>query len=84
MKGKSKPLDLFEVLIGPTDEKFAIAQRYEAAWQSYARGEFREAACVFDELRLHDKPSAVLADRCSELTASPPLTWDGGYQLKEK
>ena len=84
VKGKSEPLELFEVLIAPTDQKFAAARRYEEAWQRYARGEFSEAAAVFHELKAHDKPSAVLAERCSELIASPPSAWDGGYQLKEK
>jgi hypothetical protein len=31
-----------------------------------------------------DKPSALMAERCRELTIDPPQNWKGIYQLKDK
>jgi adenylate cyclase len=84
VKGKIKPLEMFEVLIEPTEKKMELVKIYERAWRKYEGGEFAEAAAMLDELKDSDKPSRVLAERCRELIASPPLNWDGGYQFKEK
>ena len=84
VKGKTKPLEMFEVLIEPTQKKLELVKVYESAWRKYEGGEFAEAASMFDELKESDKPSRVLADRCYEMIASPPLNWDGAYQFKEK
>ncbi len=84
VKGKTLPLEIFDALVEPTEQKMALVREYEKAWRMYERGEFAEAAAMFDELKERDKPSGVLAERCHELIASPPSDWDGGYQLKEK
>jgi class 3 adenylate cyclase/CHASE2 domain-containing sensor protein len=84
VKGKIKPLEMFEVLIEPTEKKLALVKVYESAWRKYEGGDFAGAAAMFDELKESDKPSKVLADRCHEMIASPPPDWDGGYQFKEK
>ncbi len=84
VKGKIKPLEMYEVLIAPTEKKLALVKVYETAWRKYEAGQFAEAAALLDELKESDKPSKVLADRCHEMIASPPADWDGGYQFKEK
>jgi len=87
VKGKTNPIEMFDVLIEPTEQKMVLVQGYENAWRKYERGDFAEAASLFDELKECDQPSRVLADRCRELIASPPRppsNWDGGYQFREK
>ncbi len=84
VKGKANPLEMFEVLIAPTQERIANARRYEEAWKIYARGEFAEAFSLFDALKETDRPSQALANRCKELIAHPPAQWDGAYQMSEK
>lgn len=84
VKGKKDPMEMFEVLINPTEERFAAVRAYEEAWQKYAAGKFTEAAALFQKLADSDKPSHVLLDRCRELVASPPADWEGVFTFKEK
>jgi hypothetical protein len=61
VKGKTRPLELLEVLVEPSEQRMAVARRYDDAWRKYALGDFAEAAAGFDELRESDHPSSVLA-----------------------
>ena len=63
-----------------------IAERYNAAFTDYRRGDFAEAeqnfAALYDDTK--DPPSALMAARCRELRASPEKEWNGIYELKTK
>jgi class 3 adenylate cyclase len=87
VKGKTLPLELLEVRHPFSPDGFEeIAERYNAAFIDYERGDFAEAgrtlAALHDETK--DPPSALLAERCRELRASPPKEWNGVYELKAK
>jgi adenylate cyclase len=87
VKGKTLPLELFEVKHPFSPENFEeIAARYNAAFSDYERGAFQIASEKFAALRDHDKdrPSAIMAERCAELHAEPPKDWNGIYQLTTK
>lgn len=84
VKGKKDPMEMFEVPINPTEERFTIIKAYEEAWRKYAAGEFSEAAALFEKLKDCDKPSHVLLERCNVLIAAPPAKWEGVYEFKEK
>jgi adenylate cyclase len=87
VKGKTTPLELFEVKHPHSPEAFDdIVDRYNAAFAKYERGDFKAAELIFATLRddRHDKPSAVMADRCRELTTEPPADWNGIYHLMTK
>lgn len=87
VKGKTLPLELFEVKHPFSPENFEeIAARYNAAFSDYERGEFETAAEKFATLsdRDKDKPSAIMAERCAELLADSPKDWNGIYQLTTK
>jgi class 3 adenylate cyclase/CHASE2 domain-containing sensor protein len=84
VKGKKEPMEMFEVLINPTDERFAIVKAYEDAWRKYEAGAFAEAAAMFDKLQDRDKPSHVLYDRCKGFEQEPPPDWKGVFEFKEK
>jgi len=87
VKGKSLPLELLEVRHPFSPARFEdIADRYNAAFVDYERGRFIEAEQKFAALRdeVQDKPSALMAERCGELKASPPNNWSGIFELKTK
>lgn len=85
VKGKSTPLELIEVRHRFSAENFReVAPQYEAAFALYQRGEFVAAASGFEALVANDKPSALLAERCRALAASPPAEWRGIYKLETK
>jgi adenylate cyclase len=87
VKGKTLPLELFEVKHSFSPGNFEeIAARYEAAFSDYERGDFETAAKQFTALRDvdKDKPSAIMTERCRELAGDPPAKWAGVYQLKSK
>jgi adenylate cyclase len=87
VKGKTLPLELFEVKHSFSPANFEeIAQRYNAAFTKYEGGDFIEAELKFAALRVEeqDQPSALMAERCRELAADPPKDWNGIYELKTK
>jgi adenylate cyclase len=87
VKGKTLPLELFEVKHSFSPGNFEeIAARYDAAFSDYERGDFETAAKKFAALRDgdKDKPSAIMAERCVELEAELPKDWNGIYQLRTK
>jgi class 3 adenylate cyclase/CHASE2 domain-containing sensor protein len=85
VKGKSVPLELYELQHKFSPENFReIAKSYLEAFALYETGNFAEAERLFLRLSLTDKPSQVLAERCSELRANPPAEWRGVFVLSSK
>lgn len=85
VKGKSTPLELIEVRNRCSPPNFwEIAERYAQAFTLYEKGKFVEAERLFRILSPTDKPSQVLAERCSELSAHPPAEWNGVFALTTK
>lgn len=79
VKGKSQPVAIHELRPSPYPEM----ERYRKALDAWQQGEFDQAAALF--LGLPDDPVIQLyRNRCAELIASPPATWDGVYTAKEK
>ncbi|MCO4762836.1 MAG: hypothetical protein KC502_15080 [Myxococcales bacterium] len=90
VKGRSDPLDIFE-LIGAKGEVaaniLAGISAYEAAFELYLAGEFGAAQARFSDLDWprKDHAAAVLADRCAKLQdASPGADWDGTLHMQTK
>ena len=84
VKGKSEPLELYEVLTTSLPERLALRDCYEKAWMLYERGDFPQALGAFAGLKETDRASQLLWKRCAELMAASPSSWDGAYQLEEK
>lgn len=87
VKGKTLPLELLEVKHPFSPGNFEeIARLYDSAFADYERGNFTEAEQKFAALEREerDKPSALMAERCGELSADPPKGWSGIYELKTK
>jgi adenylate cyclase len=85
VKGKSVPLELFEL-----QHKFSpknirdTASNYNKAFALYQDGKFSEAESRFQSLSRLDNPSAVLAQRCAEFAVHPPQDWRGVFALTTK
>lgn len=79
--GRSEPTDVF----GPTTGlPAAHLAAFEAARQSYERGEFADAAAGFDALGETDPVARGLAGHARDLAADPPDNWTGVTVLDKK
>jgi len=87
VQGKREAVDVYELLgSGPVaEERLAVVQGYEAAWQAYLRRDFGRAQALLAPLAQLDSPSRVLWQRCqSLLLAPPPADWTGVYVALSK
>jgi len=83
VKGKERPVSVFEVFDGPKD----LGERYAEALALYREGNFAAAMKRFDLLaeEFGDPPSALFAQRCLLYHESPPdQEWDGAYVMTTK
>jgi len=83
VKGKHKPVVLFELLV----DKQELLPGFEAALEQYRAQAFEAAQRMFDELvqQYDDGPSRLYSSRCAEyLLTPPPDGWDGIYTAKSK
>ncbi len=92
VKGKTKPVEIFEILDYHTEESFPNAMEAVQAFQhgvkSYRDRKFAQAQKAFEEAAaLHpaDAPSVMYVERCAHMLAHPPADdWDGVWVMKEK
>jgi class 3 adenylate cyclase len=85
VKGKSAPLELFELRHRFSPANFhEIATKYAEAFVLYEEGKFHDAERMFRKQAEFDKPSRVLAARCAELCIHPPENWHGIFALETK
>jgi adenylate cyclase len=83
VKGKHKPVVLFELLV----DRQELLPGFEAALEQYRAQAFEAARLMFDELtqQYDDGPSRLYSSRCAEyLLTPPPAGWDGIYTAKSK
>jgi adenylate cyclase len=91
VKGKTEPVAVHEVLDYHTDETFPhlmdVVNDFRDGVTSYRRGAWDAAIDSFRRcLRAHpgDTLSAAYVDRCEQLRADPPATWDGIWVMTSK
>jgi len=87
VQGKREAVDVYELLGSEplAEERRALVQGYEAAWQAYLRREFGRAQALLAPLAQLDAPSRVLWQRCqSFLLAPPPADWSGVHVALSK
>jgi len=92
VKGKTKPVRIYEVLDYHTEESFPNMMEASNAFKEgrklYHSGDFKRAINAFEEvLGLHpkDKLSETYIDRCQTLIDSPPKgEWDGIFVMTSK
>jgi adenylate cyclase len=87
VKGKTTGIDVYELLGAKGDDipNLAQAQRYEEAFEAYLARDFDRALAIVTPQQDDDPPSAVLAERCRELsTDPPPPEWTGTHVARSK
>ncbi|HIJ85902.1 MAG: adenylate cyclase [Magnetococcales bacterium] len=92
VKGKTKPVSIFEVLDYHTEESFPnlmeAVNHFKNGFNHYQAGRFEKAVHGFQEaLNLNPSDSLVemYIQRCGELLAHPPETpWSGVWVMKSK
>ncbi len=92
VKGKSKPVKVFE-LIGLKDEPLAenrkqMLAHYQKGIELYRHQQWNDAIVKFQEALESvpdDSPSKLYVQRCHEFITSPPgADWDGTYHMTSK
>jgi adenylate cyclase len=90
VKGKQKPLAVFELLgeSPPTADMALVIGPYESAFLHYCSGDWDSAEKILLELLAavpHDGPSRQLLSRISHFRREPPVApWDGVFAATEK
>lgn len=91
VKGKTKPVSIFEVLDYHTDESFPnlmeAVNQFKSGFGHYQAGRFDKAIAAFQEtltLNPKDTLSNTYIKRCQDLLEHPPEAWDGVYVMKTK
>jgi adenylate cyclase len=91
VKGKTEPVGVHEVLDYHTETTFPnlmdVVNDFRDGISSYRRGAWDAAIGSFQRcLRAHpaDTLSANYVDRCEQLRADPPETWDGVWVMTSK
>jgi adenylate cyclase len=90
VKGKLKPMAVYEVLGEPNADADLLFRRdeYEAAFSHYQKQQWEEARqrlASFRERFPHDGPAAALLERIAYFSEHPPgPDWDGVYIAKGK
>ncbi len=92
VKGKTKPVEVFELLGNKQtpfkDTYLEMIENYRKGYLAYRRRDWDEAIQIFEkckDLEPKDQPSKMYFERCVEFKYnSPSEDWDGVIELKEK
>ncbi|MBN1104937.1 MAG: GAF domain-containing protein [Deltaproteobacteria bacterium] len=92
VKGKTKPISVYEVLDYHTEESFPnimeVLQHFRMALAKYRQGKWDEACSAFQRilaLNPDDQVSHMYVQRCQFLKANPPgKEWHGVWVLSNK
>jgi adenylate cyclase len=91
VKGKAKPMEVFEVRGYHADEPEHWAdcrKSYDEGIRLYLSRDWKKAEAAFNEVLKafpDDGPAGVYIERCREFASNPPPeNWDGRYILKTK
>ncbi|MBF0380097.1 MAG: GAF domain-containing protein [Magnetococcales bacterium] len=93
VKGKTKPVAIFEVLDYHTEETFPnlmeAVNHFKSGLDLYRKGNFTKSIQAFNEaikLNPNDKLADMYIGRCNDLIADPPPAdeWNGVWVMKSK
>jgi len=92
VKGKTKPVSIYEVLDYHTEATFPnlmdVVNQFRDGIAKYRNGEWDAAIAAFNGCLKHnpgDKLSAIYIKRCERLKAKPPVgEWNGVWVMEDK
>lgn len=85
VKGKAKPVKVFEAGVGALSQEYL--KSYQSALATYYDGKFAEALSKFDKLHaIHpeDPLPKLFRERCTLFRDNPPENWDGCFTMTSK
>lgn len=91
VKGKTKPVEILEVLDYHTEETFPnlmeVVNNFKGARQHYNNGDWDKSMALFREClkaNPNDRLAQIYIDRVEALKADPPKDWDGVFIMTSK
>jgi len=91
VKGKTKPVAIYEILDYHTDETFPnvmeALNHFKSGLGHYREGKWDDATAAFNEvlgLNSGDRLSQIYIDRCEHLKNDPPADWKGIWVMESK
>jgi adenylate cyclase len=92
VKGKTKPVSVYEVMDFHTEETYPrltdALRQFRIGLAEYRKGHWQNAITFFDEvlsMNPYDKAAKMYVERCQKLERTqPPGAWDGVFVMKEK
>lgn len=87
VKGKNKPVTIFEVVPnGRKELVYSIIDKFDNLRGLYYEGNFREGILLADTILkgVDDGPTKVIRDRCLYFLDHSPESWEGVYEMKSK
>jgi adenylate cyclase len=91
VKGKTKPVEVFEVLDYHDEASFpnamAVLGAFKFGVDAYRAGRWDDALDAFGRVQAlnpDDGLAGMYVDRCRKLRAEPPAAWDGVWVAREK
>ena len=87
VKGKTVPMEVFTVQGRQGVCDMAVIDIFEKAVRLFRAGSFAESLAEFEKARaanLNDGLTAMYCERCTELIAFPPESWDGLWTMTKK
>ncbi len=91
VKGKTKPVGVYEVLDYHTDDTYPNlmdnVNYFNEGVKNYRKGDWDKAIAKFQEAikaTPSDKLAQTYIERCEHLKAEPPKDWDGVWVMKSK
>jgi adenylate cyclase len=89
VKGKNKPVAIFELMATVEDAKKwePLVQVFSDGLKAYRRGKFAQALEIFEDILSAyptDGPAKLFASRSRIYVETPPLSWDGVYTATSK
>jgi adenylate cyclase len=87
VKGKAKPLEIFTVVGKISDPCPPALEFYEQAVRLFRAGQFHDSLAELTKAQsggLDDSLTHLYQERCHELIAHPPETWDGVWTMTKK
>jgi len=92
VKGKTKPVAIYEILDYHTDESYPqmidALRHFKSGLVKYRQQKWNDAKIEFGEvlaLNDHDKAAKMYIERCDHFSANPPgKSWDGVWVMESK
>ncbi|MDH5694425.1 MAG: adenylate/guanylate cyclase domain-containing protein, partial [Gammaproteobacteria bacterium] len=92
VKGKNKPIGIYQPLVNPTragDKEFKVAellaQQYQEAFTYYLEKKWEQVESILKTFPEDDYPTKIILERCrSYKIEAPPDDWDGVFTMTTK